>query len=778
MSRRILFIALAIGVSLWLLDGIDDYFLSSLDPLSPAAALLWGGSFFAGVPRVVTLLLCLGVGLWLSRLLASQEKQQKDLEMTVSREREARQNAEHERALLDAFMDNSVDYIYFKDRDSRFLRVNKAWANTWGGPFRDDPNQLIGKSDFDFFSPDSAQDKFKDEQEIIRTGQPLYGKEEHDAPMGKGEKGWVSTIKMPLKDREGNTIGTFGVSRDITDLRRTQEALERYKKHLEELVKERTAQLEESNRELERDIVQRQQAEERLRQSEENLATTLNSLGEGVIATDAQGHVSRMNSMAERLLNTLSSNAEGKPLDEVFRLIDKKTRRPVAHVLGRGEGGSAVSAAFAGGVKLLRQDGRECSVEYSSTPIRTPDGRELGAVVVFRDVTEQRRLEKQLRQSERMQAIGQLAGGVAHDFNNQITGIMGCAEMLKILVTEKEPRHYVNMIMTSAGRASDLTAKLLAFSRQGTFQSIPVDVHKVIAEIVSLLERTIDKRIKLKQELLANPPFIIGDPTQIQNALLNIALNARDALPEGGDLVFATRVVDIDQKFISSTTADLVPGRYLEVGVTDTGIGMSEETQSHLFEPFFTTKKKGKGNGMGLAAVYGTVKGHKGGVTVQSQPGKGSTFRLYLPLAEGVDLSKPAVQAVAPERGSASVLVVDDEEVVRNVASDMLKSLGYRVQTCQGGREAVDYYREHWRQIDLVLLDVVMPDLSGRDTYLALFEINPAIRVIIASGYSFSRGVQEMIDKGAVSFLQKPFLLNELARKVSDALSWGSVHPS
>ena len=663
--------------------------------------------------------------------------------------------------LLQAFMDNSVDYIYFKDLDSKFIKVNLAWARTWGTAAGCDPEKIIGKSDFDFFPKQDAEIKFHDEQEIIRTGKPLYNKEECNV-QESGHAGWVSTIKMPLRDPDGNIIGTFGVSRDITDIKHANQALENYKNNLEKLVQERTAQ-------LERDIIHRKLIEEQLRDSEENLSITLSSIGDAVIATTAEGTIARMNMPAEKYTGWPSSEAEGRPLKEVFQIVDARTRQLLDNPFELVLNGVAVRS-FSKEATLISRDGRECNIAGNAAPMRGKNGRILGVVIVFRDITEQRMLEKQLRQAERMRVIGQLAGGIAHDFNNQITGIVGCAEMLKLLVQDEEARRYVQMIMSSSAHAADLTAKLLAFARRGAYQSLPVDVHKIVSEVAALLERTIDKRIRLKQDLRASPSIIMGDPTQIQNALLNIAINSRDALLDGGDITFATRVVDLDDGFLARHPEGIVPGKYIEIAISDSGVGMTEEVQAHIFEPFFTTKKEGKGTGMGLAAVYGTVRSHKGAISVYSEPGHGSTFKIYLMQAEGAELQKQEPPVTAPAKGSASILIIDDEDIVRQALADMMKSLGYRPRLCKDGLEGVEYYKRNWQQIDLIILDMVMPELGGRDTFLALAQINPALKVIVSSGFSLNRSVQEVIDKGALGFLQKPFLLNDLAKRVADAL--------
>jgi PAS domain S-box-containing protein len=388
---------------------------------------------------------------------------------------------------------------------------------------------------------------------------------------------------------------------------------------------------------------------------------------------------------------------------------------------------------------------------------------------VFVDITERKQLEEQLRQSEKMQAVGQLAGGIAHDFNNQLSGILGYADLLASKLEDETLVRYANGIRSATERAATLTGQLLAFSRKGKYLSIAVKIDKVIADVISILEHSIDKRIKIQQDLKAWPTTTIGDPNQLQNALLNLALNARDAMPQGGEIIFRTDIATLDNEFCRNHPYELEPGQYLKVSVTDNGCGMDKTVQKHIFEPFFTTKELGKGTGMGLASVYGTVRSHHGAITVYSEIGHGSTFRLYLPLADE-DAEETALPRDIPVTGNARILIVDDEEVVREVGAEMLRELGYRVTTCKDGQEAVEYYKKTWSYIDLVVLDMVMPELGGKDAFIAMREINPHVRAILSSGYSINGEAQSILDEGVISFIGKPFRQAAFAQVVAHAL--------
>jgi PAS domain S-box-containing protein len=396
---------------------------------------------------------------------------------------------------------------------------------------------------------------------------------------------------------------------------------------------------------------------------------------------------------------------------------------------------------------------------------------------VIRDVDARKKLEERLRQSEKLEAVGQLAGGIAHDFNNQLAGIVGYADLIRADVEEgSELAKSIDRILVAARRATDLTRQLLAFARRGKYESAAVDVHELVEEVLSLLRHSADKRISFEQTLAARPSLTLGDASQIQSAILNLAINARDAMPNGGTLTIATSVRDVSGDEEGATREDVPPGRYVQLEVADTGTGMDDDTRQRIFEPFFTTKPKGKGTGMGLAAVYGTIRSHGGTIGVSSVPGSGSNFYVLLPLYEGPVL--PDEQpAPLPPRAEAKVLVVDDEEEILRIASRMLEKLGYTVIACSDGATAVEFYRDTWRDIDLVVLDMLMPGMSGRETFTTIRNVNPDAVVVLTSGFSMDGDIQSLIDSGANGFIQKPFLSNEFTRVIGESLQRAAKPP-
>ena len=377
--------------------------------------------------------------------------------------------------------------------------------------------------------------------------------------------------------------------------------------------------------------------------------------------------------------------------------------------------------------------------------------------------------QARLRQAEKLESIGLLAGGIAHDLNNQLTGITAFADLIRIAAKDDpDVRESAEGILAGTRRSADLANNLLAFARKGSFLSEPVDIHHTIADVMPLLEQTIDKRITIRQQLDADPSTVLGDPTQLHNALLNLALNARDAMPAGGELTFTTSIVDLDDAFCRTLHREIKPGAYLHLCMTDTGCGMDDRVLQRIFEPFFTTKEQGRGTGMGLPAVYGTVRSHKGAITVHSEPGQGSSFDLYLPLpGTASQVSSQAIDTVPLKKGCGHVLLVDDEPAVSQSTARLLQVLGYTATLFSNGKEALDYYVNSRRLVDLVILDMVMPVMGGKDTFIAMKKINPDIVALLLSGYGAGGEAQSVLDMGARGFISKPFTLSELRRSIS-----------
>jgi CheY-like chemotaxis protein len=364
--------------------------------------------------------------------------------------------------------------------------------------------------------------------------------------------------------------------------------------------------------------------------------------------------------------------------------------------------------------------------------------------------------------------MGQLAGGIAHDFNNMLGVIGGYAELIeaKFAPGNETLQKYIGAISRSAKRMAELATQLLTFSHKNELRLVSLNIHEVIADVVQLLERTLDRRISIKRQLAAASPVLAGDPGLLQNALMNLAINARDAMPEGGLLTFTTETVRLDETAARRIQPlQITPGAYLRVSVGDTGIGMDQKTFNRLFEPFFTTKDIGQGTGLGLASVFGTMAAHHGGIEVFTAPGQGTTFHLYLPQAQAGTVASQPDTALPPHlpRGSGTVLVVDDEAEDRQLAADLLQDLGYTARLAASGQEAVDDYHAHHAQIDAVLLDMVMPGLGGYDCFQAFKAIRADVQVLVISGYAMNAEVKRVLASGPAGYLPKPLDIHQLA---------------
>ena len=604
--------------------------------------------------------------------------------------------------------ENATDMISVHDRDGIYLYASPFTQKLLGYA----PEELKGRSAFDFIHPDDRS-----------------ATEDHRSGTVAGAS--MSTIRYRLVHKNGTAVWVETNSRALPD-----------------------AKDEGPNRILAvtRDIRERVFAEEEQSRFFA-LSTAL------FMIADTDGTIRRVNPAWEKALGYTPEEMEGRPyLDFVHPDDIEKTT---------GEGRSCAQGietrTFSN--RYRHKDGSYRILSWTSNPI--PDKGLIYALTI--DITEHRRLEQRVRQIEKMGAIGQLAGGVAHDFNNQLAAIQGYTELLQERIDDPVLKRYVESVLVASRRSADLTRQLLAFARKGQYQSLVVDLHDIIHEVVEVLERSIDKRVHIKQHLDASPAAVRGDPSQLQNALLNLALNARDAMPSGGDLTFTTDIRTMSEQDCRNLPYEINPGPYLQILVKDTGIGMDCEVQQHLFEPFFTTKKQG--TGMGLAAVYGTVKNHRGAINVCSQTGKGTSIEILLPLCEAAATGEEADASHEPAQRIARVLLVDDEQMVREMAAEMLRALGHQVATCSDGVEAVEYYREHWKQTDLVILDMVMPGRSGHDTFLDMRRVNPGIKALLSSGYSLDSEAQKILNQGVLGFVQKPYSMKQLSAKVSDALT-------
>lgn len=428
-------------------------------------------------------------------------------------------------------------------------------------------------------------------------------------------------------------------------------------------------------------------------------------------------------------------------------------------VWGEDHGGGDTSE---GTYRIRCKDGEYKILRFRSVILE--DGRIISSC---EDITEKENLQLQLQQSQKMEAIGRLAGGIAHDFNNLLTTILGMVDLLLMDITESDPKHRDLLeIRKAAKRASHLTKQLLAFSRRQVLRPSVLNLNDVVAEMGKMLQRLIGEDIELITVFDENLGNVMVDQSQIEQVIMNLVVNSRDAMPDGGKLIIETANVDLDEEY-SEKHVGVKPGPYVMLAITDTGLGMDEKTTSRIFEPFFTTKEKNKGTGLGLAMVYGIVKQSGGNVWVYSEPGKGTTFKIYLPRVSETS-SSVSTETIRQDdlRGSETILVVEDDEMVRRLARQMLSKAGYRVLDAGSGEEAIRIARENEGQIDLVITDVVMPRMSGKELTEKLKEMGLVTKALYISGYTDNAIVKHGILEEGIEFIQKPFSMNVLLRKV------------
>jgi len=418
-----------------------------------------------------------------------------------------------------------------------------------------------------------------------------------------------------------------------------------------------------------------------------------------------------------------------------------------------------------------RKDAKTITVRHTARVVRDAEGRVEYFNVLVEDITEHKLLEAQLRQAQKMEAVGRLAGGIAHDFNNLLTAILGSADLLLDTLSPDAPeREDLDEIRKAAKRAADLTRQLLAFSRQQLLAPQVLDVNALLTNLEKLLRRLIGEHIELRTALAPNVGAVQADPGQLEQVIVNLAVNARDAMPQGGQLTIETANAELDEAY-AAEHFPARPGSYVLLAVTDTGTGMDAQTKSHIFEPFFTTKEKGKGTGLGLATVYGIVKQSDGYIWVYSEPGHGTSFKIYLPrVAEAPGPARPGFELSASVRGSETVFVVEDDEMVRALIRRMLETRGYTVLLAPHGDEALQLLERHPGRVDLLMTDVVMPGMSGRDLADRVAERRPGIKVLYLSGYTDDAIVRHGVLEPGIAFLQKPFSADALARKVREVL--------
>jgi two-component system, cell cycle sensor histidine kinase and response regulator CckA len=650
-------------------------------------------------------------------------------------ERKASEKAIHDReAQLNAFFDSSPAGMALLGTDLRFLRVNEPLARINGPKVEEHLGRTIDEV-LPALSP-TLKPMF---EKIITNGESFLNLEvTGEVPGAPGEtRHWLVSY-FPVKDQQGKATAAGGVVIDITETKRMEDALLK-----------------------ERDFVE----------------ALLENLAEGIVACDANGRLTRFNRASEKIHGL---EAEAVPPErwaehyDIY-LSDQTTHPSMEEVpLFRALQGEHVKDAE---FMVMPKCGEPRFVSVSGGPIVDSEGQRLGAVIAMRDITEHKRLEEQLLQSQKLEAIGRLAGGVAHDFNNIMGVIQGYAELLQERLPNGETAKHVAAIRNATGRATALTRQLLAFSRRQMLQPKVVSLNQVAMEVSHMLQRLIGENIEVVLKTAPDLGMVNVDAIQIEQVLINLAVNARDAMPKGGRLVIATSNTELDSEY-ARTHAAVEPGEYVMISVTDNGVGMNAETLSHVFEPFFTTKSLGKGTGLGLSIVYGIVRQSGGHIWAYSEPGKGTTFQICLPRVANekteAEIKVPSIRANnAASAISETILVVEDEAALAEMTRSVLENSGYCVLLAGSAEEALKIAQKYEGEIHLVLTDVVLRgQMDGTELAKLLSGVRPQAKVVLMSGYS-----DVLVDRvGAIQpalLLEKPFTAVQLRAALRKALGGG-----
>ena len=642
----------------------------------------------------------------------------------ITGRKRAEEALKHERNLLRTLIDHIPDCIYVRDLANRFIEANVSLARLMGVA---KPSDLIGRRDADFYPPEVAADYDKVDQGVF-AGQPVINRE-RALRFPNGQELVFLNTKVPFKNDKGEVVGLIGIGHDITESKRAEEALN-YERNL--------------------------------------MRTMLDNSPDFIYFKDIQSRFIKAG-------KALASQIGVKSPDELvgktdFDLFDEAHARPAfedeQEIIRTGR------PMIAKEEQEVWKDGHVTWASSTKLPMRDAAGKITGIMGVSRDITEKRRLEEQLRQAQKMEAVGQLAGGVAHDFNNILAVIQMQAGLMKSNTNLlPEQRQSADEICTAVERAAALVRQLLLFGRKSTLQPRDLDFNDGINNLARMLRRVLGENIELQFRFSPRSLFIHADPVLLDQVLMNLAVNSRDAMPKGGRLIIETAAVTFDEQAVSQTP-QARPGSFVCLSVSDTGSGIAPENLPRIFEPFFTTKGLGKGTGLGLAVIHGIVHQHNGWINVYSEIGRGTTFRVYLPC-----LAKTSVAAPEPSgmtnmpRGSETILLVEDDASLRAVMHKTLAQLGYCVLEAVDGAAALKIWKWKHDEIQLLLTDLMMPGgVNGKELGKKLLKDHPKLKVIYTSGYSADVAGTDLPLEEGVNFLIKPVQAHKLAQTIRTRL--------
>lgn len=628
-------------------------------------------------------------------------------------ERALEESEERYRSLVEDINDG----IYVTDERGVFTFVNRALARIQGAQH---PDELVGHQFTEYIEPSMVDEFWSLFNNTLETGQ-ASDVVTVEIVRTDGTHAVVEVKPVAIVE-DGRVVGSRAVVRDVTE---------------------------------------RIRSETRMRL----LTTALEAAANNIMITDIEGTIQWVNPA----FTTMTGYTAGEVIDQNPRFLksghqDKAFYHELWDTILAGR-------VWQGELVNQRKDGSIYTEDMTIAPVHGADETITHFIAVKQDMTERQALEEQLRQSQKMEGIGKLAGGVAHDFNNILTVISGYSELLQMMFSEDDPVYgQVEEIKQASERAARLTAQLLAFSRRQMLQPRSLNLNEVISEGIKMLRRLIGEDIELITTLAPQLSMVKADTGQIDQVIMNLAVNARDAMPQGGTLIIETANVELDDEFVQRHVGARA-GPHVMLAISDTGSGMDRETQTRVFEPFFTTKSQGKGTGLGLSTVYGIVKQSNGSIWIYSEKGLGTTVKIYLPVAdETVDATGPSPQTTSSKQGTETLLLVEDEEQVRNLASRILSAYGYTVIEAADGQSALGLIQENQASIHLLITDVVMPRMSGRQLADQMPSTHPGIKVLYMSGYTDDAIVHHGIVDADIEFIQKPFTPAALAQKVRDVL--------
>jgi PAS domain S-box-containing protein len=618
-------------------------------------------------------------------------------------------------------VENIPQKIFIKDRHSVYISCNDNYARD----LKIAPDEIAGRTDYEFYPKELAEKYRMDDKAVIDAGIIKDMEEEY---IQDGEKRFVHTVKTPIKDKEGKVAAVMGIFWDITEHKKAEEALQK---------------------------------------SESFIKSILESVGEGFVVIDSDFRIISANKAYCQQVKTPSCDIIGRHCYEVSHHIDRPCFRDgeecaPQHTFKTGAPHFTIHTHY-------DKDRSPVYIETRSFPMKDASGNLYAVIQTISNITEKRNLEDQLRHIQKMEAIGTLAGGIAHDFNNLLNVILGYGGLMQMRIKPDDPlAQQLKEILAAGERATHLTKGLLTFSRKQVMEVKVVNLNEIIDGFKKMLARIIGEDIELRISKADEDLIIKADIVQIEQVLMNLAANARDAMQKGGILAIHTEAVQIDKEFIKAHGYG-EPYKYALITVSDTGTGMDEKTCGRIFEPYFTTKELGRGTGLGLSIVYGIVKQHNGYINCYSEYGRGTTFRIYLPLvketAEGIEAAETAL----PAGGDETILLAEDDPNVRKFLKDVLEGFGYIVIEAVDGEEAVKRFREYKDAIKLLLFDIIMPKKNGKDAYEDIKGIRHDIKALFLSGYARDI-IQKFGIENGIEFISKPVSSVELLRKVREVL--------